>query len=54
MHNIYKKIEEYDPRKKLKVLIVFDDMIADMINNNRIKDQLNQSKNLLMTLTIEQ
>ena len=33
MKNIYKNIEEYNLGKKLKVLIVFDGMIADMINN---------------------
>ena len=31
MQDVYKNIEEYNPGKK--VLIVFDDMIADMINN---------------------
>ena len=29
-------IEVYNPIKKRKVLIVFDDMIADMINNNKL------------------
>ena len=29
MDNIYENIEEYNPNKKRKVLIVFDDMIAD-------------------------
>ena len=33
MQEVYKNIEEYNPSKKRKVLIVFDDMIADMINN---------------------
>ena len=33
MHGVYKNIEDYNPGKKHKVLIVFDDMIADMINN---------------------
>ena len=33
MDNTYKNIEECNPRKKRKVLIVFDDMIADMISN---------------------
>ena len=28
MDDIYKNIEEYDPNKKYKILIVFDDMIA--------------------------
>ena len=31
-----KKIEEYNPGKKRKILIVFDDMIADMINNKKL------------------
>ena len=33
MQDVYKKIEDYNPIKKRKILIVFDDMIADMINN---------------------
>ena len=35
MQNIYKNIEECNLGKKLKVLIVFDDMIPDMINNKK-------------------
>ena len=31
-----KNIEEYNLGKKQKVLIVFDDMIADIINNKRL------------------
>ena len=34
MQDIHKNIEDYNPIKKRKILIVFDDMIADMINNN--------------------
>ena len=30
------KFEDYNPIKKRKILIVFDDMIADMINNNKL------------------
>ena len=33
MQDVHKNIEEYNIGKKRKVLIVFDDMIADMINN---------------------
>ena len=33
MQDIYKNIEDYNPDKKRKVLIVFDDIIADTINN---------------------
>ena len=32
MEDVYKNIENYNPGKKRKILIVFDDMIADMIN----------------------
>ena len=35
MQNVYKNIEDYNPRKNRTVLIVFDDMIADMINNKK-------------------
>ena len=33
MHDVFKNIEEYNPGKELKILIVFDDMIPDMISN---------------------
>ena len=33
MDNIYENIEEHNPNKKRKILIVFDDMIADMRSN---------------------
>ena len=32
--DIYKNIEEYNPKKTRKVLIVFDDMVADMFSDN--------------------
>ena len=35
MQDVYKDIEEYNLGKKCKVLIVFDDMIADMISNRK-------------------
>ena len=36
MQDVYKNIEDYNPGKNRKVLIVFDDMIADMINNKKL------------------
>ena len=36
MQDVYKNIEDYNLGKKRKVLIVFDDMIADMINNRKL------------------
>ena len=36
MDDIYKNIEEHNPNKKRKTLIVFDDMIADVLSNNKL------------------
>ena len=33
---IFKNIEKYNPNKKCKILIFFDDMIADMFNNKKL------------------
>ena len=33
MQDVYKNTEEYNLGKKCEILIVFDDIIADMINN---------------------
>ena len=36
MRNIYKNINHYNPNKENKILIVFDGMIADMIQNKKL------------------
>ena len=36
MRNIYKNVDYYNPDKENKTLIVFDDMIADMIHNKKL------------------
>ena len=36
MHDVYKNIDEYNPDKENKILIVFDDMTADAINNKKL------------------
>ena len=36
MEDVYKIIDEYNIDKERKILIVFDDMIADMINNKKL------------------
>ena len=43
MQDVYKNIEEYNPGKKRKALIVFDDMIADMINNKKLNPVVAES-----------
>ena len=35
MDNIYENIKEYNPNKKRKMLIAFDNMIADMLRNKK-------------------
>ena len=36
MRNVYKNIDEYNVDKDRKILIVFDDMIADIIKNKKL------------------
>ena len=36
MRDVYKNIEDYNPGKKRIILIVFDDLISDMINNKNL------------------
>ena len=36
MDDIYKNIEEYNPNKKQKILIVFDNMIPDILSNKKL------------------
>ena len=42
MDDIYKNIKEYNPNKKRKMLIVFDDIIAYMLSNIRLNPILTE------------
>ena len=42
MDDIYKNVEKYNPNKKLKLLIAFDDMIADMLRNKKLNPIVNE------------
>ena len=33
MDNVYANVDDYNPNRKRKLLIVFDDMIADIMSN---------------------
>ena len=35
MNDVYENIDNYNPKKKRKILIVFDDMIADIMINKK-------------------
>ena len=41
IQDVYKNTEDYNPDKKRKVLIIFDNMIADMINNKKRRSNSN-------------
>ena len=36
MHDVYKNINDYNVDKDRKILLVFDDMIADIIKNKKL------------------
>ena len=42
MHDVYKNIDNYNPDKENKILIVFDDMIADMISNKKLNSTVTE------------
>ena len=42
MQDVYKNIENYNARKNRKLLIVFDDLIADMINNKNLNSVITE------------
>ena len=54
MQDFYKIINEYNPGKNHKILIVFDDMIADMINNKKLNsiviEMFIRSRKLIISL----
>ena len=36
MDDVYENIHDYNPSRKRKILIVFDDIIADIVTNKRL------------------
>ena len=37
MDDVYNNIDDYNPKRKRKILIVFDDMIVDIMTNKRFQ-----------------
>ena len=37
MDDVYNNIDDYNPKRKRKILIVFDDIIADIMNNKKFQ-----------------
>ena len=42
MRDVYKNIDDYNPDKENKILIVFDNVIADMIHNKKLNSIVNK------------
>ena len=54
MDDVYENIDDYNPNRKRKILIVFDDMIADIMTNKKflaiIKDLFLRCRKLNISL----
>ena len=54
MDDVYNNINDYNPKRNRKILILFDDMIADIMTNNksqaRIKELFIRCRKLNMSL----
>ena len=42
MDDVYENIDDYNPNRKRKILIVFDDMIADIMSNKKFKAMIKE------------
>ena len=42
MDDVYNNIDDYNPKRKRKILILFDDMIADIITNKRFQAMIKE------------
>ena len=42
MDDVYEKINKYNLRRKRKILIVFDEMIADVMGNKKFQAIINE------------
>ena len=38
MNDVYENIDDYNPNRQKKILIVFDNMIADTMSNNKFQN----------------
>ena len=54
MDDVYGNIDDYNPNRKRKILIVFDDMLADIMSNKKfqavVKELLFRSRKLNISL----
>ena len=42
MNDVYQNIDDYNPRRKRKILFAFDDMIADIMSNKKFQAMIKE------------
>ena len=42
MDDVYENIDDYNPSRKRKILIIFDDMIADITTNKKFESLIKE------------
>ena len=42
MDDVYENIDDYNPNRKRKILIVYDDLIADIMTNKKFQTIINE------------
>ena len=45
MDDVYVNIDDYNPNRQRKILVVFDNMIADIMSNKKLKNCLLGTEN---------
>ena len=51
--DVYENLDDYDPKKKKRMLIVFDDMIADMESNKKLKSESHLPKKIVLFASLK-
>ena len=52
MDDVYKSIEEYIPNKERKILVVFDDVIGNMLNNKNFNPIVTELFNRKLNISL--
>ena len=47
MDDVYENIDDYNPSRKRKILIIFDDTIADIMTNKKFQSIIKELLNLI-------
>ena len=42
MDDVYNNIDDYNPKRKRKIVIIYDDMVADLTSNRKFQAIINE------------